>query len=256
MFNEFEVPIQKTYAVAYVDVLGVKQKIKADSNWGLINLWELFGPLLDNWKNHERVRIKVFSDNILICEEIDEKNPQIAVCDVLSVLDTIESYMFNMGSMFVRGAVVVDKLHFSDIFVYGKALLKAYNMENEVATFPRIIIDSSIFYLIDKHNSYIALDKDGLYFYDFMQARINKGGSRLRQELKTFKANILVNMRSNSSESSVISKMEWLVNYFNESCLKNNLSLNISHEDIEFIGLETDYIHIVAKNTNQNNGAP
>ena len=251
MFDEYGLPIQKKYAVAYIDVLGVKQKIKAEYQWGLYNLWELFGPLLADWKNHERIRIKVFSDNILICEEIDDKNPNIAVSDVFSVLDTIESYMFKMGAMFVRGAVVVDDLHFSDVFVYGKALLKAYAIEDKIALFPRILIDSSVLDIIGKDNYYILLDKDGQYFYDFMQARIDKGGARLRQELGTFKANILINIKSNVSESSVIGKMEWLINYFNEICLKNNLRSNISREEIRKFGLETDSIHLVAKNSGE-----
>ena len=63
MFDESGLPIQKKYAVAYVDVLGVSQKIMAESEWGLFNLWILVGPLLRDWKAHERIKIKVFSDN-------------------------------------------------------------------------------------------------------------------------------------------------------------------------------------------------
>ena len=247
MSDKFELPIQKKYAVAYIDVLGVSQKINEESEWGMFNLWILLGPLLDDWKTHERIRIKIFSDNILICEEIDDENPKTAVLDVLSVIDTIEDSMFNMGALFVRGAVVVDKLHFSDIFVYGKALLKAYSMEDKIAVYPRIVIDPSVLEIIKKEDSYITKDKDGLYFYDFLQSRIDKGGQRLSQSLGELKGNILLNIVSNVSQSSVINKMEWLVNYFNEICFKNNLHKEISRDDIRKNGLETDTIHIVAK---------
>ncbi len=252
MFDESGLPIQKKYAVAYVDVLGVSQKIMAESEWGLFNLWILVGPLLRDWKAHERIKIKVFSDNILICEEIDESNPKIAIADVFSVVDTIESSLFNMGALFIRGAIVVDNLHFSDEFVYGKALLKAYSIEDKIATYPRIIIDSSVLEIIDKKENYIALDKDGLYFYDFMQARIDKGGVRLRQELGTFKANILINILNNASEPSIVSKMEWLVNYYNNRCLNNNLKNRISSNDICKIGLKVDSIHIISKYNDKN----
>ena len=247
MFDELGLPTQKKYAVAYIDVLGVKQKIKTESEWGLFSLWTLVGPLLNDWKSHERIKIKVFSDNILICEEIDENNPQIAITDIFSVMKTIEFSQFNMGALFIRGAIVVGKLHFSDVFVYGQALLKAYSLENEVAIFPRIIVDPSVFEIVDKKENHITLDKDGIYFYDFMQARIDDGGKRLRQNIGTLKANVLLNITNNVSQSSIINKMEWLVNYFNESCVNNNLHCNITPAEIYKSGLKVDSIHIVAK---------
>lgn len=247
MFDDLGLPIQKKFAVAYIDALGIKQKITKESEWGLVNLWMLTGPILSAWKSHERLKIKIFSDNILICEEVSDTDPKTAVLDVLSVVDAIEESMFNMGSLFVRGAVVVDDLHFSETFVYGKALLKAYNIENQTAIFPRIIIDSSLFDFIGKENSYILMDKDGNYFYDFMQSRIEKHDTRLKQALGSFKGNILLNVMNNVSEASIIAKMEWLINYYNDSCIKNNLCQRILREDIEKCGLETTSIHLVAR---------
>lgn len=248
MFDDCGLPIQKRFAVAYIDTLGIKQKITKESDWGFISLWALTGPILGKWKSHERLKIKIFSDNILICEEVSDAAPKTAAQDVLSVVDTIEESMFNTGSLFVRGAVVVDDLHFSETFVYGKALLKAHNIENQTAVFPRIVIDSSAFDFIGKEDSYISVDGDGNYFYDFMQARIDKRDSGLSQSLGVFKGNILINIKNHAADMSVLEKMEWLINYYNATCIKNDLPQRISREDIERQGVKTSPIRIIANN--------
>ena len=41
-------------------------------------------------EKYGQIMVCIFSDNILICEEIDEKNPEIAIYEVLSVIEKIE----------------------------------------------------------------------------------------------------------------------------------------------------------------------
>ena len=247
MENEYGLPIQKKCAVAFVDVLGISKKIEQDSNWALKLMWIFYKVIMSEAEKYEHIKIRIFSDNILICEEIDENNPKLAILDVLSIIDTIELEQLKMGALFVRGAVVVDNLHFSENFVYGAALLKAYLMEKDSVIYPRIVIDNSVLELINSDDSFISLDKDGHYFYDFLQSRITAGGTRLSQELAKFRGNILVNITSNASVISVINKMEWLVNYFNNSCAVSGLKQRITEKDIQRCGLQVDSFHIIAK---------
>lgn len=227
-----KLPTQKKYAVAFVDVLGISNKIEKDSEWALFWVWFLYNSTLSVWGNHERIKIKIFSDNILICEEISPTNPNVAIMEVLSVVDTLEKSVFNTGALFLRGAVVVDDFYFSDNFVYGKALLQAYTMESTSVIYPRIVVDQSVFNFIDKEKLLVKLDSDGLYFYDFLQSRINNGGNRLSQQLETLQANIIINVKSNLNVESVMTKMKWLISYFNKACLANGINRTLSLDNI------------------------
>ena len=240
MFNENGLPIQKKCVVAFVDLLGVLQKMEKGSAWTLDYMWEYYKIILAGLSSHERLKFKVFSDNILVCEEIDESNPSLAVKEVLAVVDRIEMTLFNFGALFLRGAVVVDDLHFSEDFVCGMGLVKAYIMERDSAIYPRILIDSSVIELVGTDEKYIMQDTDGLYFYNFLQACIDKGDSRLQHKLGMLCGNILTNIKGHQSAASIINKMEWLINYFNEISAKNNLKRRITTEDLQRCGITID----------------
>lgn len=247
MISKTGLPIQKKCAVAFIDVLGISKKIEKESQWALDWMWLCYNEIMDEMKNYERIKIRIFSDNILICEEINENDPKSAVLDVLAIIDKIELQQLKLGALFFRGAMVVDDLYFGEHFVYGAGLLKSYKMENESVIFPRVVIDSSVLAIIQHTKSFISLDKDGQYFYDYLQSRIRVGGKRLSQELSTLSGNIAVNIASNSTSVSIINKMEWLVNYFNDSCKKNGLKHRITECDINRFGLQVDSLHIIAK---------
>ena len=169
MFDDVGLPIQKKCVVAFIDLLGVSHKIEIGSQWALDWVWLFYKSITQEIKQHENVKFKIFSDNILICREIDEDNPKQGVLEIIEVLDKIEELMFTAKALFLRGAVVVDDLHFSDNFVYGKALVRAYELENKYAVYPRVVIDNSALELVNDEKLPIVQDKDGLYFYDYIQ---------------------------------------------------------------------------------------
>ena len=244
MFDDVGLPIQKKCAVAFIDLLGASHKIEVDSKWTLNSVWLFYSYINEELKSFDNVKYKIFSDNILICEEIDEKNPQKAVLDVFAIVEKIELFMMKIGALFIRGAVSIDDLHYSENFVYGKALLKTYNLESKVANYPRVIIDESIVNIIIDLKIPVLQDNDKLYFYDFLQARINRGGERLSQELATLRGNILVNLKSKNINPKIIKKMEWLINYFNYSCAKNGLKKKITIETLTRFNIDTSNIHL------------
>ena len=125
MNDEYGLPIQKQCAVAFIDVLGIKNKIESNSKWALDWMWIFYKNIMSEIEKHSQINVRIFSDNILICKEIDEKNPSIAIYEVLSVIEKIEFEQFKMGALFLRGSFVVDNLYFGENFVYGPALLKA-----------------------------------------------------------------------------------------------------------------------------------
>ena len=141
--------------------------------------------------------------------------------------------MFTAKALFIRGAVVVDDLHFSDNFVYGKALVRAYELENKYAVYPRVVIDNSALELVNDEKLPIAQDKDGLYFYDYIQICIIENKEEWLKKIRTFKFNVLLNIRGNLTNASVLNKMEWAVNYYNDNCIKHNIKYLITYEELK-----------------------
>ena len=244
MFDDVGLPIQKKCAVAFIDLLGVSHKIEVGSQCALNSVWLFYSYITEEIKSFENVKYKIFSDNILICEEIDDFNPSKAILDVLAVVEKVELFMMKIGALFLRGAVAIGDLHYSENFVYGNALLKTHILEDKVAKYPRILIDESILNVISNTKAPILQDDDNQYFYDFLQARINQGGERLSQELATFQGNILINLKTKDIKLEIIEKMEWLINYFNYSCVKNGLKKRITIETLTRFKIDTSNIHL------------
>lgn len=179
-------------------------------------------------EKYSKIKVRIFSDNILICEEVEEKKPKIAIYEVLSIIEKIEFEQFKMGALFLRGALVVDKLYFGENFIYGSALLKAYNLECTKAIYPRVIIDDSVLKIIKIKNVFITLDKeDNVYFYDYLQAYISKNKDNNFEKLNRLSGNISINLQSKNITEQVLKKMDWLIKYFNHSCEKNSINMRI-----------------------------
>ena len=247
MFNDVGLPIQKQCAVAFVDLLGVTQKIEKESQWALDWIWLFYKTITQEIEKHQNVKFKIFSDNILICKEIEEANPKQAVVEIFEILDKIEELMFTAEALFIRGAVVVGNLHFSENFVYGKALVNAYQLESKLAIYPRVIVDKSALCLIRGKNIPVVQDKDGQYFYDYIQFCIVENKVDWLRKIKTFKFNILLNVSNNSTTLSVLNKMEWAVNYYNENCIRHDLDCLITETELKKSGVNVDKIHLISK---------
>lgn len=106
------------------------------------------------------------------------------------------------------------------------------------------MINASILNIINATQAPILQDEDNQYFYDFLQARISQGGERLSQELATLRGNILVNLSTKSIKPEIIEKMEWLINYYYSSCVKNGLRQRITIETLARFKIDTSNIYI------------
>ena len=243
MIDKFGLPKQKKCVVAFIDLLGISHKIEMNSKWTLDYIWLYYKFITKEIKNYENIKYKIFSDNILICKELDEKKPQQAICDVLAIVEKIEFTMMKIGALFVRGAVSIDDLHFSENFVYGKALLKTYKLECNVAKYPRIIIDEPILKIMNDKKLPIAKDYDNQFFYDFLQAKINQNEKQLSRELGTLAGNIIINLKTKNITSEIIKKMKWFINYYNSACAKNGLKQRITIETLTKAKIDTTAFH-------------
>ena len=236
--------------IAYIDLMGIKERIK--SQYTLNTIWLFIKDIVDLCATNERLYCRAFSDNIVICEKVNKEEPLIAICDVMNIVKEIEFFMFHIEFPFVRGAVVCGQIYYDNDYIIGEALLKAYRIEQENAVFPRIIIDMSINELCGrKEIDLVIKDRDDLYFYDYMAAIIECGKRNLLQSIRTLKANILWNIQTNYDCPKIVSKMEWLVNYFNESCEHYNINCKISMKELHNTGIFCEPLRLIARKPNK-----
>ena len=158
MMNTAPEPI-KDYYIAYMDVLGYKQFFienpdKAPEFLAYIhdaiqktkehlNITKI-SPILSTYANMD-IKIKVFSDNILICMSFEEHDPadQLRLLCFVKLISEIQRGFITQFGLFLRGGLTKGKLSFHDEYVFGQGLIDAVAME-ESAKYPRIIVDEAL----------------------------------------------------------------------------------------------------------------
>mgnify|MGYP007101861098 CR=1 FL=1 len=173
--------VTKKCVVAFLDLLGTSEAIKNDehdANLNSINkiLQAAFDICADTSTYSEPISIKAFSDNIVFSielpDEIDEQMRMKRVHNILEACACFQMAAFSLG-ISTRGGITVGAFFTNDIFVWGKGLIRAYTLENKIAIFPRIVLDSNVVSLLperdDNGNKYLAAtDSDGIVFLDYL----------------------------------------------------------------------------------------
>jgi hypothetical protein len=225
--------------VSYFDILGFKRivaeakepseierKLKALSRFsspseGII---ETFGNTFTN-----------FSDLVLRTVPV-LPNPQLRGDEGVlywELMDLVHAQAELIGEgVLLRGGVT-----FGDIFVdgetaFGPALIRAYELESEVAGAPRVIVDPEIFGHLDTcralrcHDTETEMqyllrvlrkDTDGVWFVDYLRAFESEADDELTylRFLKEHRQVIVNHLSQAKRLDSVLTKYGWLVNYHN-----------------------------------------
>lgn len=106
----------------------------------------------------------------------------------------------------MRGAIVEGDFYHDEKFVYGKALVEAVNIEENVAIYPRIIIQKQIQELLPQ---YCYQDNDGEYYLNsflYCSAMSYVG----------FKISLLGMLREYASNPRIKRKIMWTITYYNK----------------------------------------
>ena len=92
----------------------------------------------------------------------------------LMTLSAIQSEITCRYGILLRGGMCINDLYMKDEMVFGPALVRAYELENELAVYPRIVIDPAIIALKGKgllFNSYRMRGDDGVFFVNYLYGR-------------------------------------------------------------------------------------
>lgn len=169
-----------TYIVAYIDLLGFSNKIKAaDQQLAMNKLHNLYTFSIDLTKDiqideNKDIQFKIFSDNIIIAKKLSNEIFQ-RKRDIKSLLMCAGHFQELAASdsvgWLLRGGISIGQLFIDDAMVWGEALLKSYYLEDKIANYPRIIIEKKVVNEIKQDSQlceFIRKDFDNLYFLNFL----------------------------------------------------------------------------------------
>ena len=238
---------QTPHIVAFLDFLGASEKMRDPAKndkflQEIHTVYNFANHILKKTKQEYRktLKIKIFSDNIVIAQEID------VACksnDVHKAYIEVEQFALMLytnallNNNIIRGAICMGSLYMNDDFIFGEALLNAHNSESKVANYPRIIVEKEIFVKsgINMWNTFnppdeeniILRDMDGeLYLNPFWGIPKISEFDKIRSEilLNRIGSFILKEYRGQFEKNRkfVFPKYHWLANQFNEYCHANN----------------------------------
>lgn len=200
------------HCVAYLDILGTKNKIYEDNDGKFLNyLNMLCKDAISEASNakafgYNDFFVKIFSDNMLFAVNTEDESTRLDKISLMfCIISNIQNEVLNYGHL-IRGAIVEGEFFHNDIIVYGKALVDAVNIEEKIAEYPRIIMQDKI---AKELQQYAFRDIDGLYF---LNSLFNIHGI----EYVNIKMQLLEMLKKYKSDIRIKKKVMWAINYFNE----------------------------------------
>lgn len=201
------------YCIAYLDFLGAEQYMKKGNGKFLIDLKSIYEEAISsvdftNTITRKDISIKIFSDNILLTVKIDENdsNRVAKIEKIINLAGNIYNDALKHGYL-IRGGITEGEFYKDDnnIFVYGKALIEAINLEEKIAIYPRIVVQNSI---KESNPRYFQQDKDGVWYLDsFLVLGLYNYAS--------FKKPLLKILKRNYKDEKARQKIMWAISYFN-----------------------------------------
>jgi hypothetical protein len=173
-------------------------------------------------------RLSYFSDCLLASASVDFRGREW----LISLLNFLSTTLLQQGFV-LRGGLTFGLIHHTESFVFGPAMLRAYELEQS-AKYPRIVLEGELFdqwgtgmKVLSKDGEEIGqsktwrMSKDGHAFFDFMQPFPNFAAHEYSQaDLKLtytpIRELIVSNLKQHAEIADVRDKYVWLAEYFNE----------------------------------------
>lgn len=226
-------PIMEQSAVALVDILGFKERMRAAHENGTEQEeLEWLNQKLQNAHSHiddpsgVKWRMKVFSDNVIV------GYPSL-VAD--SVRFEFSQACWNMvhlqlqlarDGLFMRGGIAVGSIHIGDNLVFGHLLNELAEAEKR-ASYPRIILLQSAEHFVDarpdikangRYTNSVFVDENNARYINYLYPVCNRRDSEGVEILLIHKDNIESNMERFGENPDILQKYIWAAKYHNLSC--------------------------------------
>lgn len=277
--------------IAYLDILGFKKIIhdsisdmtKFDNIHCILNFlktWERpdeWGLSLieieeDAKKNNieyfdirEISNCTCFSDTIVISVNVEDKDINSIFSTLISNLSTIGLKLL-LDGVLIRGGITLGELiHKDNGVIVGPALIDAYELEDNCAKYPRIILSDKIIkelnYPLDHKNNrypyhqYLKRFDDGcvgfhqMIYYQVLQSWVDLDEEEMKRDLRNIKKQIITGLDNSFENPSVYEKYIFLKDQYEKLCILGEglkekfyeLNEDISKHNIHFGATESFY---------------
>lgn len=239
--------------VLFLDILGFKKIIEAtyDKDEDVPNeIEKLYNALKTISKTNSRTtgskRITQFSDSIVVSFNDIEQH------EFSHLLDDISYMLFLLAfeGIVCRGAIAYGKFYHDDKYLFGPALVDAYETESKAAMYPRVIVDKSVINIYkeksksthiksrfrkDFIDGYLMEDLDDKLFIDYFLNPLTFADSKeiyvnYLEKLRELISNGLSKARA----ADIRVKYGWMKQKFNSTLNKlqdNSTKLDIPHKE-------------------------
>lgn len=215
--------LKRSFAI-YLDALGTKLAMASmDDN----ELRRHLALLRLRWFLHDEDRAAYrrflsFSDNLIVGSPIDERDPGGQGLGML--LSSVQGYQLNLAARnrFMRGAITLGDLYMDDRLVTGQALLDAVDLEENVATYPRVVLSDACvaLALADPDgwywNQQLLVDADGQVFVNYLPAIADDEiPGEVEAGLDAHRRAIETNLVKFPTSGRIREKYRWVADYHN-----------------------------------------
>lgn len=237
--------------VAFLDVLGFKNMVIQEDDVKLTTYFKEVKEVINELKNIEskkNIGNIIISDSIILTIEKDNnKERNVFLLRQLCIAVSKIQKKLALHDIWLRGAISCGKTYF-DMFnnqIVGPAYINAYQLEEELAIYPRVIVDNKVISDLNYDNSddfikgindegsrteeialydwcknrsitNLTIEQDVLFFIDYLNDVINNPA-----DFTTIYNNIKKNLYSNTKISK---KFRWVINYLYTIALREEFS--------------------------------
>lgn len=175
--------------ITFFDILGFKETVKKSDRDKITQMLDSLGHIATDYVEPDdeyAPQVVTFSDSVIRTHSIDNQPRRIGIL-FLEILGILWAQMeLSFRGMLIRGAMTIGEVASSPNRIFGPGLVEAYELESQIAQYPRIIVSSKALRMLDESDILIAehhsrqtekeyvkdllrLDSDGVWFIDYLR---------------------------------------------------------------------------------------
>lgn len=211
----------KECIVAFIDILGSTAAIKSDAEKSLEMMHDAYTESMDLFDylfedKSVRPSVKIFSDNIIVAMPRMGESGHGAFCAVVMMSAIIQVQFLKRG-LLTRGGIASGNFFADEVMVWGMALVKAYDLESNVAIYPRVVVDPELIKELGltkencefRSKEWIVQDEDSLFVVDYINKYLENRDFFAIRMLDVIEQKIV----QHSGNIKICQKWLWLMNY-------------------------------------------
>jgi len=197
--------------VAFIDILGFSEMVRSDCESSepprfLQLLYNSHLQAIGLFGKDLQADLIQFSDSIVFSKPFD-------LSKIEGFVDAIATWQKSLllNGLLCRGGISFGKHFMKDKFLFSKAMIDAYFIENSLARFPRVVVSNDLLQLtnttIKINPNKLLKEDDGATFVNYLQWTDETEKNQLKEAVARLTNEV------DKLSSSVQEKLRWLTRY-------------------------------------------